>query len=155
MWSGLALRELRAHVVWVLVDDPGDEIGDALSGRMWNHPELEVLGAVVEAEPVPVVDELVRCELAAEDGLHDELVLSHPASSLRDIEGPVAIGVDGAGPVGCTKRCRAARVAVGEVTATVHVAHALATERGSPTAADHADASGGERLFVVTLAEAA
>ena len=151
----MALLELRAHVVWVLVDDPGDEIGDALSGRMWNHPELEVLGAVVEADPVPVVDELVRCELAAEDGLHDELVLSHAASSLRDVEGPVAIGVDGAGPVGCTKRCRAARVAVGEVTATVHVAHALATERGSPAAADHADASGGERLFVVTLAEAA
>jgi hypothetical protein len=64
MWSGLALLELRAHVVWVLVDDPGDEIGDALSGRMWNHPEFEVLGAVVEADPVPVVDELVRCELA-------------------------------------------------------------------------------------------
>jgi hypothetical protein len=92
MWSGLALLELRAHVVWVLVDDPGDEIGNALSGRMWSHPELEVLGAVVEADPVPVVDKLVRCELSAEDGLHDELVLSHPATSLRDVEGPVAIG---------------------------------------------------------------
>ena len=155
VWSGLALLEQRVHVVWVLVDDPGDEIGDALSGRMRSHPELEVLRAIVEADPVPVVDELVRCELAAEDGLHDELVLSHAASSLRDVEGPLAVSVDGAGPVGCTKRCRAARVAVGEVAATVHVAHALATERGSPAAADHADASGGERFFLVTLAEAA
>jgi hypothetical protein len=59
-----------------------------------NHPELEVLGAVVEAESVLVVHELVRCEAATEEGLHHELVLSHAASSLRDVERPVAIGTD-------------------------------------------------------------
>jgi hypothetical protein len=155
VWPGLALFEQRAHVVWVLVGDPGNEIGNALSGRVWNHPELEVLGAVVEADAVLVMHKLVRRQLATEDALHDELVLSHAASSLRDVEGPVAIGIDGAGAVRCTKGCRPAGVAVGEVAAPVHVAHALATERGSPAAADHADASGGERLFVVTLAEAA
>src|SRR5215218_9766306 len=57
--SGSALIEQRSDVVWVLVDDPGDEVGDALSGRVRNHPELEVLGAVVEAESVLVVHELV------------------------------------------------------------------------------------------------
>src|SRR5919106_1779121 len=155
MSSGLALLEQRAHVVRVLVDDPGDEIGDALSGRVRNHPELKVLGAVVEADAVLVVHKLVRREPATEDGLHDELVLANAASPLGDVEGPVAVSVDGAGPVGGAKGCRPARVAVGEVAAPVHVAHALAAERGSRAAADHADASGGERFFVVTLAEAA
>src|SRR5918996_525386 len=69
MWSGLALLEKCAHVVWVLVNDPGDEIGDALSGRVRNHPELKVLGAVVEADAVLVVHKLVRREPATEDGL--------------------------------------------------------------------------------------
>src|SRR5215207_3162710 len=153
--SGVALLKQRAHVVRVLVDDPGNKIGNALPWWMRNHPELEVLRAVVEADSVLVVHKLMRRELSTEYGLHDDLVLAHAASSRGDVEGPVAVGVDRPGAVGSMKGRGVARVAIGEVAAPVHVAHALAAERGSPAAADHADISGGEGLFVVTLAEAA
>ena len=103
MSSGLALLEQRAHVVRVLVDDPGDEIGDALSGRVWNHPELEVLGAIVEADAILVVHKLVRPEPATEDGLHDELVLANAASPLGDVKGPVAVRLMEPAPLGARR----------------------------------------------------
>src|SRR4051794_8188008 len=52
--SGLARVKQRAHVLGVLVDNPGDEIADALSRRVRDRPQLEVLRTVVQPDPVPV-----------------------------------------------------------------------------------------------------
>lgn len=56
---------------------PGERVTDADTGRLRSRPEFEVLGSVVVADAVAVVDRLRIAQVAAEDLFGDQNVLEH------------------------------------------------------------------------------
>lgn len=82
---------------------PSYEINHALTSRLAHEPELKVLGPVVIAYAVDVVDVFARQKRTAERFLHDYSVFGHPATNLRRMIGAldnnVAVAVELAGDI--------------------------------------------------------
>jgi hypothetical protein len=60
---------------WVGVQHPVDEVFDALTAGLGFDPQLEILGSVVIAHAVDVVDVFPGFESSAQGLFHDEAVL--------------------------------------------------------------------------------
>jgi hypothetical protein len=59
---------------------PGDGVFDPDPGRLWSHPQFQILKPVIVPDSVAVMHRFVRHEMSTEGRLHDEDVLKDVAA---------------------------------------------------------------------------